>query len=150
LHFVPVDFTRESIAEALKRSAFDPRALSFFSWMGVAMYLTWDEVYATLRAVANIAPAGSMVVFDYLDTDAFIPQKAAPRVYGMIEGLRIMGEPLLHTGFDPLTLAPSLAPLGLHLREDLSPWDITLRYFMGRSDHYRATEHAHIACAVVG
>ena len=35
LHFVPVDFEQESLAEALTRSSYDPQAPSFFSWLGV-------------------------------------------------------------------------------------------------------------------
>lgn len=60
-----------------------------------------------------------------------------------------MGESLMNTGFDPLTLAEDLTHLGLRLYEDLSPLDIERRYFRGRTDYYRAAEHAHIACAVV-
>ena len=53
----------------------DPQAPSFFSWLGVTYYLTRDAVFATWRAIAEVAPAGSAVIFDYLDTDAFVPGK---------------------------------------------------------------------------
>ena len=39
----------------------------------------------------------------------------------------------------------SVTHLGLRLHEDLSSLDIEGRYFRGRTDYYRATEHAHIA-----
>lgn len=148
LRFIPVDFTRESLAEALKRSSYDPQSLTFFSWLGVTYYLTRDEVFATLRDIADIAPAGSTVIFDYLDTDAFIPRKAAPRIQAMMYSVQQVGEPM-KAGFDPFMLAEELAPLGLRLHEDLSPMDIAMRYFMRRTDHYRPCEHAHYACAVV-
>ena len=77
LHFLPVDFSQEDLAAALKRSAFDPQAPSFFSWLGVTYYLTRDAVCATWRAIAEVAPAGSVVIFDYLDTDAFVPGRVA-------------------------------------------------------------------------
>ena len=80
LHFVPIDFTQENLVSVLKSSSFDPQAPSFFSWLGVTYYLTRDIVFSTLRAIADIAPAGNMVVFDYLDSDAFVPQKVAPRI----------------------------------------------------------------------
>jgi len=55
----------------------------------------------------------------------------------------------MKAGFEPLTLSSDLSELGLHLHEDLSPWDIQLRYFMGRTDNYHATEHTHMAYTVV-
>jgi hypothetical protein len=54
----------------------------------------------------------------------------------------------MNTGFDPLTLDEDLTHLGLRVHEDLSPLDIEERCFKGRTDYYRATEHAHIACAL--
>ncbi len=148
LCFVPVDFTQESLAEALKRSPYNPQVLTFFSWLGVTYYLTRDEVFDTLKAVVNIVPAGSMFVFDYLDNDAFVPGKVAPRVLGMQQAAKYAGEPI-KAGFDPSTLATDLAGLGLHLQENLSPSDIQERYFQGRADSQYAYEHAHYACAVV-
>jgi methyltransferase (TIGR00027 family) len=79
LHLVPVDFSRERLTAALGRSAYDPQAPSFFSWLGVTYYLTRNVVFDTLRAIASIAPQGSTVVFDYMDADAFIREKAAKR-----------------------------------------------------------------------
>lgn len=148
LHFIPMDFKKESLAEALTRSSYDSQALSFFSWLGVTYYLPREAVFATLRSIAEIAPAGSMITFDYMDTDAFVPEKAAPRVLADIKLLQKTDEPMI-TGFDPFTLAADLKPLGLRLHEDLSPWDIQIRYFMGRTDYYRACEHVHYACVVV-
>ncbi len=148
LHFVSVDFTRESLTAALSRTPYDPQAPTFFSWQGVTYYLPREAVFATFRAIATIAPAGSVVVFDYLDTEAFVPEKAAPRVHYMLRAVAGLGEPML-TGLDPLTLPAELAPLGLRVREDLSPLNVQERYFMGRTDEHRASEHAHYACLVV-
>ena len=77
LHFVAVDFSRDNLAKALKSSAYDPQASSFFSWLGATYYLTRDAAWATLRAIAQVAPPGSTVVFDYLDSEAFVPERAA-------------------------------------------------------------------------
>ncbi len=148
LHFVPVDFSQEDLAAALKRSAFDPQAPSFFSWLGVTYYLTRDAVCATWRAIAEVAPAGSAVIFDYLDTDAFVPGRVAKRVQIMMDAVRQVGEPMI-TGFDPAGLAADLAAVGLRLHEDLGPSDIEARYFAGRPDNYHASEHVHFARAVV-
>ena len=83
-----------------------------------------------------------------MENDAFIPERAAPRMQVSIDVLRQLGEPMI-TGFDPPTLAADLAPLGLRLQEDISPSDIQERYFQGRTDGYYECEHMHFAWAVV-
>jgi methyltransferase (TIGR00027 family) len=148
LHFVPVDFTKESLATALGNTSYDPGKSSFFSWLGVTYYLNCNVVFDTLRSIAAIAPAGSSIIFDYLDTDAFVPEKAAVRVQRMQQAVRMSGEPM-KTGFDPSILAAELARIGLRLHENLSPADIEERYFQGRTDGYHAFEHVNFAWAVV-
>jgi methyltransferase (TIGR00027 family) len=148
LHFVPVDFTEESLAAALKHSAYDPQKSSFFSWLGVTYYLPRDAVFATLRSISEVAPAGSAFIFDYFDLDAFAPEKAAKRMQRMQAIVRSAGEPI-KTGFDSSTLAADLASLGLRLHENLSPSDIEGRYFQERTDGYHAFEHTHFAWVVV-
>jgi methyltransferase (TIGR00027 family) len=148
LHFVPVDFAKESLTTALGLSGYDAQKLSFFSWLGVTFYLTRAVVFDTLVAVASISPRGSTIVFDYMDADSFIPEKADKRTRLMHYIARQVGEPM-KTGFDPLTLRDELAQVGFALEENLSPEDIEQRYFRGRSDHYHAFEHVHFARAVV-
>ncbi len=146
LYFIPVDFTRQRLDEALKNSRYDPKALGFFNWLGVTYYLPRETVFDTLRTLAGIAPKGSTVIFDYLDTDVFDHAKAAPRAQLFL--MSAVGEKM-KTGFDPSTLSHDLAALGLSLTENLSPSDIEERYFLGRTDNYHALEQAHFACAVV-
>ena len=148
LHLLPMDFTQESLATALERSDYDPGRLTFWSWLGVTFYLPRDVVFTTLRMIAKLSPAGSTVVFDYMDADAFVPEKAARRTQLMHQIARRVGEPM-QTGFDPLTLAADLDRLGFQLVENLSPADIESRYFQGRGDAYHAFEHVHFARAVV-
>ena len=75
LHFIPIDFTKESLETALtSSSSYDPKVKTFFSWLGVTPYLTRDEVFTTLRSITEIAPADSTIVFDYSIPDALIPR----------------------------------------------------------------------------
>ena len=148
LHFVPVDFTKESLKETLLRSSFDFTVPTFFSWLGVTYYLPRETVFTMLRDIADMAAKASIVIFDYMDTEAFIPEKAAPRVQMLVKMAQHHGEPM-KAGFEPSTLAVDLAPLGLRLHDDLSPSDIQERYFQGRTDGYYACEHVHFAFAVV-
>lgn len=148
LHFVPLDFTKDTITTALQHSMYDSQARGFFSWLGVSYYLNRDVVFDTLRAIADVAPTGSTIVFDYLDTDAFDPEKSTARLQKMLRVLRQMGEPM-ESVFDPATLGTDLKRVGLYLSENLSPSDIEDRYFKRRTDGYNAFEHVYFAKAVV-
>ena len=149
LHFIPIDFTKESLVTALTgSSSYDPNVKSFFSWFGVTPYLTQEEVFATLRSIAEVTPAGSTIVFDYFDTDAFIPEKLSSQMQESVKFLLKIGEPMKNGGFNPSTLAEDLANLGFRLHENLSPADIEERYFKGCMDGYHTDEHVHFAFAV--
>ena len=149
LHFIPIDFTKENLVTALTSSSFyDPDVKSFFSWLGVINFLSRDEAFATLRSITEIAPTGSMVVFDYLDTDAFIPEKISPQMREFKDFLLKIEEPII-TGFNPATLAEEFACLGFRLHENLSPQDIKECYMKGHMDGYHVQENGHFACAVV-
>jgi methyltransferase (TIGR00027 family) len=148
LHFIPINFEAERLTAVLQPPAYDPRALSFFSWLGVTYYLTREAISTTLREVAASAPIGSTLVFDYLDAEAFIPERAARRSQLMQAIARRVGEPM-QTGFDPSTLAADLQHAGFRLEEDLAPIQIEARYFQGRTDAYHAFEHVHFARATV-
>jgi len=149
LHFIPIDFTKESLVTALtSSSSYDSQAKSFFSWLGVIPYLTKDEVFTTMRSITKIASAGSTIVYDYFDTDVFIPEKSSPQMQKILEYLRKIGEPII-TGFNPSNLAEELPSLGFSLQENLSSIDIEEHYFKGRTDGYHARENVHFACAII-
>jgi methyltransferase (TIGR00027 family) len=125
LHFLAVDLGREPLAKALPRSPYEPTELAFFSWLGVAAYLTREANEATLRGIADCAVPDSEIVFTYLDEREL---EARPR---SVEAVRTavagLGEPWV-SGMNPTTLARELSPLGLRLLEDLSGDDIWRRY----------------------
>lgn len=148
LHYLPSDFTRQRLTDRLAASDFDHRLPAFFSWLGVTYYLPRQVVLDSLREIARLVPVGSSIVFDYLDEEAFVPGKCAPRVQRMLNHVESLGEPM-QCGLDPLTLAAELRLMGFELQENLCPWDIQARWFMGRTDHYRACEHVHFARAVI-
>jgi methyltransferase (TIGR00027 family) len=150
LHFIPIDFTKENLVTALTcSSSYDPNVKSFFSWLGVTPYLTREEVYATLRSIAEVASANSTIVFDYLDTNVFIPEKSSPQMQEQFKYLSKIDEPIKSSGFNPSKLAEELVNLGFRLQENLSPTDIEEHYFKGRIDGYHIDKHEHFACAVV-
>jgi methyltransferase (TIGR00027 family) len=130
VHFIAADLSQESIAAALARSPFEARRLTFFSWLGVTMYLTRAANLATLRSIASCSPAGSEVVFTYLDERVF--QAKSESFRELEQRVAAIGEPFL-SGFSPAELAGNLAACGLDLVEDLSGSEAAARY--DRSEH---------------
>jgi len=63
VRFVPVDFGRDRLDDALAAAGHDPARPTAWIWEGVVMYLTPAEVEATLAVVARrSAPASRLVV----------------------------------------------------------------------------------------
>jgi methyltransferase (TIGR00027 family) len=147
LHWGPIDFERESVAEALGRLPFRPDQPAVFAWLGVTAYLTREAIDGALRAMRRVAARGSEVMFDFIDPDA-LSETAPPPVRRTLEQTRAMGEPII-TGFDPATLQAELDATGWTLIEQLDAAEIDRRYFATRTDGYRARPMGHLACAGV-
>jgi methyltransferase (TIGR00027 family) len=125
VHFIAADLALESISSALSRSSFRADQISFFSWLGVSMYLTRGANLATLRSIADCARAGSELVFTYIDERLL--NSRSERFQALQQRLASIGEPFL-SGFDPNSLAAALRECGLLLREDLTGDDMAARF----------------------
>lgn len=128
VHFVAADLSEETLQSALARSPFQPAQPTFFSWLGVTVYLTREANLATLRAIASSAPAGSELVFTYVDEAVFRPENPGNEAFDKLRSsVSSVGEPFL-SGFDPATLAPVLLQTGLQLIENLDREQAVVRY----------------------
>ena len=67
VHFVPADLSRESLSSVLARCGFSGALPTFFSWLGVTIYLPREANLSTLHGVATSSSPGSEVVFTYTD-----------------------------------------------------------------------------------
>lgn len=65
VRFVEMDFLRQTLAEALASTGFDPLRKTFFICESVTHYLDAEPVDATLRFVGSCA-AGSAIAFTYV------------------------------------------------------------------------------------
>ncbi|HEX3603867.1 MAG TPA: class I SAM-dependent methyltransferase [Steroidobacteraceae bacterium] len=146
VHFIAADLSRESVAAALTRSPFQAGELTFFSWLGVTMYLTRAANLATLRSIASCAPARSELVFTYFDERLFQAQSEAFRE--LEQRVAAIGEPFL-SGFDPAALAADLAACGLELIEDLNGGEVGARYDSTGERGLGQSSTSHIAHARV-
>jgi methyltransferase (TIGR00027 family) len=145
-HFIAADLSQESVAAALARSPFETNRLSFFSWLGVTMYLTREANLATLSSIASCSPAGSEVVFTYLDEQVFRAQSESFRE--LERRVAAVGEPFL-SGFDPAELKVNLAACGLDLIEDLSGSESAARYGRDGANGLGQSRFSRIALARV-
>ena len=117
--FATIDFERESLREGLLRHAISPAEPTFFSWLGVTMYLREDAIDAVLRSVAEF-PAGSEIVLTFASASN-MPQGVADRAAQA-------GEPWL-SFFEPEQIQDKLRAAGFTTVELLLPLDAKSRYF---------------------
>jgi methyltransferase (TIGR00027 family) len=143
VHFIPADLSHESLASVLARSTFSRTVPTFFSWLGVTIYLSRDANLATLRGIATSSAPASELVFTYIDERALVGRRSA-KLEKMRAGPAALGEPWV-SGFNPSTLASELRPLGLVLLEDLGIRELTERYCAGRTDGLSPGMTGHVA-----
>jgi methyltransferase (TIGR00027 family) len=146
VHFVAADLSRQGLGEALAATRYDAHRPAFFSWLGVTMYLTKAANLSTLRAIAGCAPAGSELVFTYMDAARL--RSPSPAFEAVQRRVSAKGEPFL-SGFDPQTLAAEIAHCGLELVEDLSGPAALARYARSADATLARPSSSHIALAKI-
>ncbi|WP_213953751.1 class I SAM-dependent methyltransferase [Variovorax sp. dw_954] len=145
LHFIAADLASEGLDAALARSSFQPGRPTFFSWLGVTMYLTREANLATLRAIASCAAPGSELVFSYVDNAVFTPGHARSEAFRQLQAsVASAGEAFL-SGFDPTTLEETLRETGFLLLEDSSGNETVARYDETGINGLRSSAAAHLA-----
>jgi methyltransferase (TIGR00027 family) len=116
VHFVAANLANERLDTALAKTPFDRAQPTFFSWLGVTMYLTRAANMAALKSIVDISAAGSELVFSYIDQKLFQPKgAAAAALFAELEQtVKSVGEPFV-SGFHPADLADNIRHLGLEL-----------------------------------
>lgn len=147
LIFVPVDFEKQALAEALSWAGYDPKKCTFFSWLGVTEYLTADAVMRTLRFIAS-APQGSIVVFDYLLSPSLLTPSQRLYFDALARRMASISEPW-QTFFEPESLKKDLQAMGFKHIEDVGPEQINSRYFGNRKDGLRVGTLSHLMKAQI-
>ncbi len=145
LAFVPVDFTKDSLAQRLMAVGFDPSVKSFFSWLGVTYYLSKAAIDQTLAELSFLCAPGSSLVFDYPDEDFFsAPEK---RVQNTIMMAKAGGEPM-RSGFSYGELEKLLEKHGFLIYELLTPDEIQRDVIDKACSDLKAFEHLNDCLAV--
>lgn len=147
LIFIPIDFETETLSEGLQHAGFDRTKPTFFSWLGVTMYLTNRAVTETLEFVASM-PSGSGIVFDYMIPRSLMSPTGLRAFDALASRVALLGEPF-QTFFAPSALKDSLLSMGYSRIEDIEPEEMNARYFQGRTDGLRVGSLAHVMHARV-
>jgi methyltransferase (TIGR00027 family) len=148
LTFVPIDFEKQTLREALRAGGYRTEEPAFFSWLGVTQYLTQDATWGTLQEIALLAP-GSEIVFEYSVPEEQLDGTERQYLAWRKERNKKRGEPWIGF-FDPIQLVMHMQGLGFMEVTELSPEEINSRYFTGRSDGLRTPQAHHLMKARVG
>lgn len=146
LVLVPVDFERESIAEALLTHGFDPAARAFVSWLGTIVYLTRGAIEEAFKSLVRVFPPGSQVVFDYFQPKSAMPPEDLKLFETLDQGGKRRGEPM-QTLLEAEEIGETLRSAGFQVVEDLSAAEIRQRYLAQRTDGLDIPGFVRLCCA---
>ena len=132
LTFVPVNFERSVLADALRSANFDLASKTFCSWLGVTQYLTPYAIRATLEFVLSL-PRSSEIVFSFILPFEKLPKVEAEALCMAARRSAQAGEPWLTT-FLADDLKAQLRAMGFSEVIHLTPEEAHARYLRGRSD----------------
>jgi methyltransferase (TIGR00027 family) len=139
LRFVPCDFERTPLADALADGGFAEDRSCFVSWLGVTQYLTRDAIRDTLRW-AGTRPAGSQIVLTFLESNAQAENLKASMAQ---TGVAVLSH------FTPDEMTGMLREAGFAQIGHLSPAEAQQRYFQGRTDGLSAPQIQRLVSATV-
>ncbi|HEY9854926.1 MAG TPA: class I SAM-dependent methyltransferase [Stenomitos sp.] len=109
VRFVPVDFTRDKLEEALRAAGHDADRPTTWIWEGVVMYLTRDQIAATLEVLARRSAVGSRLIIAY---------HRPALILNLLSGwVRRLGEPL-RSSFTAPAMRSLLARFGFSVVRD--------------------------------
>lgn len=145
LTFVPCDFSRDRLSDAMAAAGFDRTRPAVVAWLGVVMYLEMTDVIETLRYLASL-PGSSAVIFDYAQPPEVFPWLQRVFYRKVLERLEQQGEPW-KSFMQPAPLQAELIGLGFSSVEDLGGDEINARYLADRSDGLKARSIGRIAIA---
>jgi len=144
--FAQVDFEHESLADGLSRHDISTDKLTFFSWLGVTMYLNESAIDAALSCMARF-PQGSEVVLTFrgpVPREIDVSMRARAELARRVASL---GEPFV-SFFDPEQLNAKLLSAGFRTVNFLRPEEAEAQYFRGRPRDIPAPRGTRIASAI--
>lgn len=140
VHFVEIDFNKDSVIDKLVHSGFDPNTPSVFSILGVSYYIPIEIFFKTVSQISQIASPGSGLVFDYYE------KESSTNNYSKIVRLKQIaadcGEQMAE-GYDSKQVAELVKKSSFKSCLDLAPKDINKSFFKAHSE-LTAFENVHL------
>ncbi|MGN0560829.1 MAG: class I SAM-dependent methyltransferase [Candidatus Fimenecus sp.] len=128
VRYLAVDFTVSGWEQLLvQHPDFDKDTPTFCSLLGLVYYLPTADFVRLLRTLQKLLCAGSSLVFDYPDENAF-GETAGIRAQKQAKLARVAGEQM-YGGYSLPTLTRLLSDCGFRVYEHLTPDEITAQYF---------------------
>jgi methyltransferase (TIGR00027 family) len=133
IHFVPVDFERESWFDELLKSKFDKTKPAFVSCTGVSLYLTKAAILSTLKKIVSLASGSKLAMSFYLPIE-LLDEEDKPMQEIAVKGAREAGTPMISffTNDEILALADEA---GFKKAELVTTKDMIEKYFLNRTDN---------------
>jgi methyltransferase (TIGR00027 family) len=138
VRFIPVDFSRDDLGHALEQAGHDAQRPSTWVWEGVVMYLSLEQIEATLAIIQRRSAPGSRLIIAY----------HRPALLLMLAGfmLRRLGEPL-RSALTPERMQQLLEAYGFHVTSDEDVPTIGARISPSVGRESRRLSHARIVVA---
>lgn len=130
LTFANIDFEHESLGDGLRRNGISLAEPTFFSWLGVTMYLREAATDAVLATIAQF-PAGSEVVFTFTQPPESLSGHESQFHASLSKIVSGTGEPFV-SYFTPAQIEDKLIGAGFRTIAFLSGEEADERYFRPR------------------
>ena len=127
VHFVEIDFNKDSITSRLANAGYNPKIRSVFSILGVSYYIPIDIFFKTVAQISQIAAPNSVVVFDYYEKERNSTDNTT-KISHLKQIAAECGEYMVD-GYDPAQVDDLARKSGIKFCHDLSPKDIDNAYF---------------------
>jgi methyltransferase (TIGR00027 family) len=137
VRFAPIDFDSVFLPEGLAKAGFDSAIPTFFSMLGVCMYLTPEAFDRTLEFVLKM-PKASEFVFTIVVPDDALPADEAEMAAAVAARNASWGEPWLMRPY-PNELVAKLLEMGFSQAIHVTPDEANELYFRDRSDGLNAS-----------
>jgi methyltransferase (TIGR00027 family) len=147
IHFIPIDFEKQTLLEGMREGRLPLDKPLFFSWLGVTLYLTREIVLDTLRQIATL-PSGTEISFTFRVPASQLKAQDEQIAKLVASSAASVNEPFL-SAFEPDELAARVRELGFSHVTHVGPKETNATYFAGRSDGLEGHTLSHIMLARV-
>jgi methyltransferase, putative, TIGR00027 family len=142
-----IDFEKKSLIEDLVRCRVSLKEPTFFSWLGVTMYLPEIAIDSVLRSISAF-PSGSEVVLTFLQHTGSSVGPSSGGSSQLAANVASAGEPFI-SYFDPPALEIKLRAAGFSNVEFLSSAEAELSYFRQRENDLPVPKRTGIVSAII-